>query len=136
MNKYNLFQENVKQGDKITVVSQGEFGGVCISQMTYLGSEAAANYCGCPQEMYGVMLLFKPKGRRRTYKMTLEYSAPLIVYKGYVNINVGDIVYKRCGNTEMSRYGMHDPRYFTETLERYPNGVLFSDISNQEEGQR
>lgn len=133
MKKYNLFQENVKEGNKITVVSQGEFGGVCVSQMTYLGSEPAAYYCGCPQEMYGVALLFKPKGRRRTYKMTLEYSALLIVYKGYVNINVGDIVYKRCGNAKISRYGMHDSLYFTDTLKAYPNFVLFSDIPNKEE---
>ena len=107
--------------------------GVCVSQMTYLGSEPAAHYCGGPQETYGVTLLFKPKRRRNAYKMKLEHSTPLIVYKGYVNINVGDIVYKRCGNAKMSRYGMHDSRYFTDTLKAYPNFVLFSDIPNKEE---
>lgn len=133
MKKYNLFQENVKCGDKITVVTQGELGGISVSQMTYVDSAPAAHYYGCPEEMYGVTLLCKPKGRRRTYKMTLEYSVPLIVYKGYVNINAGEIVFKKCGNVEMSRYGMHDSRYFTDTLKAYPNSVLFSDIPNREE---
>lgn len=132
MKKYNLFQENVKEGDKITVVTQGEFGGLFISQMTYIGSTPAEHYCGCPQEMYGVTLLFKPKRRRNTYKITLEHSTPLIVYKGYVSINADEIVFKKCGNAKMSRYGMHDSRYFTDTLKEYSENILFSDIPNQE----
>ncbi|MCM1061224.1 MAG: hypothetical protein NC452_13185 [Eubacterium sp.] len=38
MNKFNLFQENVKEGDKITVVVQGEFGGVSVIPMTYINT--------------------------------------------------------------------------------------------------
>lgn len=133
MNKFNLFQENVKEGDKITVVTQGAFGGVTVSQMTYISSTPAAHYYKCPQEMYGVTLLFKPKGRRNTYKMTLEYSVPLIVYKEYMSIDTDEIVYNKCGNAKMSRYGMHDSRFFTDTLKAYPNHVLFSDIPTTEE---
>lgn len=136
MNKTELFQKNVKEGDKITVVAQGEFGGLSVSQMTYIGSSPTPHYYNCPPEMNGVTLFFKPKGKRCAYKMTLEYSAPLIVYKGFVNIDADEIVFKKCGNAKMSRYGMHDPRYFTEVLEKYPNKVLFSDIPNLEEGQQ
>ena len=136
MTKFELFQENVKEGDKITVVSQGEFGGLSVSQMTYIGSTPAPPYYNCPPEMNGVKLMFKPKGKRRVYEMTLVFSAPLIVYKGFVNIDADEIVFKKCGNAKMSRYGMHDPRYFTETLEKYPNGILFSDIPNQEEDKQ
>lgn len=133
MKKFTLFQENVQEGEKITVVVQGEFGGVIVIQMTYIGSEAADHYYNCPSDMYGVQLFFKPKGKRKIYRTTISYSTPLIVYKGYVNIDAESIVYRQCGNSKISRYGMHDPRYFTDVLEKHPNSVLFSDIPGEEQ---
>lgn len=132
MKKFSLFQENVQEGEKITVVVQGEFGGVVAIQMTYIGSEAIAHYYNCPSDMYGGRLVFKPKGKRRAYETRIDYSVPLIVYKGYVNIDTESIVYRTCGNSKISRYGMHDPRYFTDVLKKYPNSVLFSDIPGEE----
>ncbi len=128
MKKYKMFQESVKEGDKITVVTQGSLGGVTVSQMVYIGSSPSDHYYNCPQDMCGVTLTFKPKGQRTYYKTTVDYITPLIVYSGYVDIDTDSIVFLTFGNAKISRYTMHDPRYFTEILEKYPKGVIFCDI--------
>ncbi len=133
MKKFELFQKNVKEGDKITVVMQGSLGGVTVSQMVYISSSASEHYYNCPQDMCGVTLVFKPKGRRTTCKKTIDYDVPLIVYKGYTDIDVDSIMYLTCGNTKISRFGMFDSRYFTDILKKYPNGILFRDIPTAKE---
>lgn len=128
MKKYEMFWDRVKEGDKITVVTQGSLGGVTVSQMVYISSSPSDHYYNCPQDMRGVTLTFKPKGRRAHCKMTVDYITPLIVYSGYVDIDADGIVFLTCGNAKISRFGMHDPRYFTEILEKYPKGIIFCDI--------
>lgn len=132
MKKYKMFQESVREGDKITVVTQGSLGGVTVSKMVYISSFPADHYYNCPQDMCGVTLIFKPKGRRNACKVTVDYDVPLIVYRGYVDIDADSIVFLTCGDAKISRFGMHDLRYFTEILEKYPKDVIFCDFPNTE----
>lgn len=126
MKKYELFQENVKQGDKITVVTSGSFGGMCVIPMTYESSSPSPHYYNCDEELNGVELIGTPKGKRTLYKLTIDYNAPVIVYKGFVKIDAESIIYEKRGDVKISRYTMFDPRFFTDCLEKYPSDILFS----------
>lgn len=128
MKKYKLFQENVKSGDKITVVTSGSMGGMCVIPMIYESSSPAPHYYNCPEELNGVKIICTPKGKRTLYKFTIYYNAPMIVYKGLVKIDAESIVYEKRGNVQISRYTMFDSRFFTDCLEKYPEDIIFCDI--------
>lgn len=128
MKKYELFRENVKRGDKITVVTSGSLGGMCVIPMTYESGSPSPHYCNCGMELYGVEIICTPKGKRSPHKLTIDYITPLIVYKGFVKIDTDSIIYEKKGNVKISRYTMFDPRIFTDCLEKYPDAILFFDI--------
>lgn len=126
MKKYELFQENIKRGDKITVVTSGSFGGICVIPMTYDSSSPLPHYYNCAKELNGVEIICTPKGKRTHYKLTIDYNAPVIVYKGFVKIDAESIIYEKRGNVQISRYTMFDSRLFTDCLEKYPDDIIFS----------
>lgn len=126
MKKYELFQENVKRGDKITVVTSGSFGGIYAIPMTNESSSPSPHYYNCDEELNGVEIICTPKGKRTPYKLTIDYNAPFIVYKGFVKIDAESILYEKKGNVQISRYTMFDPRIFTDCLEKYPDEIIFT----------
>lgn len=128
MKKYELFQKHIKRGDKITVVTSGYFGGMCVIPMVYDSSSPLPHYYNCGKELYGVEIICTPKGKRSLYKFSIDYNAPVIVYKGFVKIDADSIVYEKKGNVQTSRYTMFDSRFFTDCLEKYPNNIIFHDI--------
>lgn len=128
MKKYELFQNHIKRGDKITVVTSGYFGGMCVIPMVYDRSSPLPHYNNCGKELYGVEIICTPKGKRSLYKFSIDYNAPVIVYKGFVKIDADSIVYEKKGNVQTSRYTMNDTRIFTDCLTKHPENIIFHDI--------
>lgn len=141
MKKYSLVAEHLVEGQKVTLVFQGEFGGMVSIRTTYLGCRPAPHYQKCPDSMVGVSILHKPKGKRKSGYKTIGYNIPLIVYNGWRDIDTDSIVYNSLPSpyadvTVMeSRYAMHDDRYFSELLAAMPDGVIFADVGGWYGGQ-
>lgn len=132
MKKYKLFEENLHEGQKITIAMQGWVGGICVIQTTYSRCEPAPHYLNCPESKIGVKVIHKPKGKRSVYETTIDYITAVIVYDGWVDLDTDDVVYEDLGNgRKMSRYTMNDRRMFDDLLSKYPKGVIFSDIWNE-----
>lgn len=129
MVKYKMIQDHLREGQKITLAFGGEFGGIAAIQTTYLKSEPTEHYYHCPENLYGVKVYHKPKGKRRVYYSEISYITPLVVYDGWVDLDTDSIIYEDLGGgRRMSRYAMHDSRLFKELMERYPTGIIFHDI--------
>jgi hypothetical protein len=125
MKKYNLISEHLTEGQKITLVFQGEFGGVSAIQTTYIGCHPTPHYQNCPENMIGVTIAHRPRGNRKRYYKTISYNTPIVVYDGWVSIDTDNLVYKTTGDhLSESRYAMHDSQYFFDLLKIKPNAIL------------
>ncbi len=121
--------ECLAEGQKITLVYQGEFGGVTAIPTTYLGSRPAPHYQNCPASMVGVAIQHKPRGKRKAGYRTIAYNIPVVIYDGWKDIDVDSLVYKTLGvHMKESRYSMHDNRYFADLLAAWPDDVIFKHI--------
>lgn len=129
MKKYNLIKNALKEGQKITLVSQGEFGGMYSVLSTYYRCEQKEHYLNCPDNMIGVKIIHKPKSKQKFYETSLSYCTPLVIYDGWITINIDEILYKIIHSedgilTKESRYTMFDNNYFYDLIELYPNAIL------------
>jgi hypothetical protein len=135
MKKHDLVAGHLVEGQKITLVYRGEFGGVAAIPTTYLGCRPAPHYQNCPADMVGVAILHKPKGKRKAGYKIIAYNIPLVVYDGWQDIDVDSLVYKPLDDhLQESRYAMHDNRYFSDLLAARPDGVIFADIGERSDG--
>lgn len=133
MRKYNLFRENLKEGQRITIAMQGWVGGIWIIKTTYSGCEPAPHYVNCPEDKIGVKIVHKLKGKKNMCETTIDYISPIVVYDGWVDIDTESIIYENLGNgRKISRYAMTDRRMFDDLLAKYPDPVIFSDIRVEE----
>jgi hypothetical protein len=129
MKKYNLIAEHLKEGQEITLVYQGEFGGVTAIPTTYLGSKPAPHYVNCPDDMIGVAILHKPRAKRKAGYRTIAFNVPLIIYDGWKDIDTDALVFKQLDDhLKESKHTMFDECFFTELLATMPVGIIFSDI--------
>jgi len=129
MKKYNLVREHLSERQKITLVYQGEFGGLSIIQTTYLGCKPAPHYLNCCDSMVGVSICHKPRGKRKSGYKTISYNVPLIIYDGWQHIDANKIVFDRIDeNTLKSKHTMHNNRYFSDLLRAMPDCVIFADM--------
>jgi len=130
MKKYNLVREHLSEGQKITLVYQGEFGGLSIIQTTYLGCKPAPHYLNCSDSIVGVSICHKPRNKRKPGYKTISYNTPLVIYDGWQHIDADEILFDRIDeDTRKSKYTMHDHRYFSDLLRAKPDCVIFADIT-------
>lgn len=127
MKKYNLVNEALKEGQKITIVSTNSFGGLYVLQTEYKSCKPALHYQNCPENMIGVTIIHKPKRKRNLYQSTIDYNADLLIYNGWVDINT-DVLYniENKGGTEIkrSKYLSFDSRNFKEITSHYGLGIV------------
>ena len=139
MGKYEqVINTGLKQGDKITLVSESEFGGMWAVQTVFDHAEISKHYQNCPESMYGVKICHRPKGKRKLYASNISYNVPFAIYKGWVDIDTENIVYnikpltekeKAAGITQIreSKYTAFDPCNFADLKKAYPDYLVFSD---------
>ena len=127
MKKYNLVNEALKEGQKITIVSTNSFGGLYVIQTVYNSCKPALHYQNCPDDKIGVTIVHKPKRKRSFFKTTIDYNADMIIYDGWVDINT-DVLYnieRKDGVTiKHSKYTYFDVRNFEEIIKHYGKGVV------------
>ena len=137
MGKYEqVANSGLKQGDKITLVAESEFGGMWAVQSVFDHAEISRHYQNCPESMYGVRIYHKPKGKRKLYASNISHNVPFAIYRGWVDIDTESIIYnikplteedKAVGIIQIreSKYGSFDPRYFTDLKKIYPDYLIF-----------
>ncbi len=130
MKKYELFQ-NLKEGQKITIVSSNDFGFIYVIQTVYQSSRPHEHYVNCSESMVGVEILHTPKKKRSLYTTVIDYNVPLLVYDGWLDIKT-DCLYKteeKNGTTiTTSKYLSFDKRNFEEIKKHYSSGIIIEDI--------
>ncbi len=133
MRKYELF-ENIKEGQKITIVSQNDFGFISIIQTVFLKAEPHSHYQNCPENMIGAKILHRPKRKRNNYYTVIAYNADVIVYDGWQNINT-DCLYDtevRPNGMEVkkSKYTSFDKRNFDEIKRAFPDNIIVDSLDD------
>lgn len=132
MKKYNLVNNNLTEGQKITIVCTGGFGGMFVIQTTYSSCKPVSHYYNCPDSMCGVSIRHTPKGKRKLRQLAIGYDTSLVIYNGWHNIDADSIIYNTSdlgdGITQESKYTMHDNKYFADLLKIKPNGIICTDI--------
>lgn len=127
MKKYNLVNEALKEGQKITIVSTNSWGGLYVLQTVYHSCKPALHYQNCPDDKIGVAILQKPKNKRKLYQVTIDYNSDLIIYDGWVDVNT-DILYniehKDGCEIKHSKYTCFDVRNFEEIAKHYGKGIV------------
>ena len=127
MRKYNLVNEALKEGQKITIVSTTEFGGLYVLQTVYHSCKPAFHYQNCPDDKIGVTIIHKPKRKKTYYQTKIDYNADFIIYNGWVNINT-DILYdierKNGYEIKHSKYTCFDVRNFEDIFHHYGEGIV------------
>ena len=137
MGKYEqVINSGLRQGDKITLVSESEFGGMWAVQTVFDHAEQTKHYQNCPADMYGVKIYHKPKGKRKLYISNISYNVPFAIYRGWIDIDTESIVYnikpateeqKAVGITQIreSKYAAFDPLCFSDLKKIYPDYLIF-----------
>jgi hypothetical protein len=136
MKKYNaVINSTLKQGQKITLVSQGEVGGFYSINTVYDHAEPSRHYQNCPNDMIGIKIFHTPKGKRNMRVSNISYNAPIIIYDGWIDIDRDKFMFnslpldnehKQAGILDMrqSKYTMFDDRYFSDIQSAFPNYIL------------
>ncbi len=135
MRKYNLLKNSMVAGQKITLVAQGNFGGMYVFQTIFDHAEPAPHYQDCPEDKYGVKIYHTPKRKRSLYASVLDYNTPFIIYAGWKDIDLDALIYeilpltdeqKAAGSFELrkSKYLSFDHQYFRDCVATYPNPLV------------
>ena len=129
MRKYNLINAHLTEGQRITLVYQGSFGGMSMAHTTYLSCAPAPHYQNCGDAKMGVSIRHKPWKKRSEKATTISFNTPLVVYDGWQEIDIDGLMYNQIDETlRESKYDMFDRRYFYDLLASYPDSVIFADI--------
>ena len=127
MKKYNLVNEALTQGQKITIVSTNSWGGLYVLQTVYHSCKPALHYQNCPEDMIGVTIIHKPKRKRTFYQSTIDYNSEVIIYDGWVDVNTDilyDIEHKDGAVIRRSKYTCFDVRNFEDIVKHYGAGLV------------
>jgi hypothetical protein len=115
---YKIYGEmrKLKEGQKVTIVTNGEFGGIVVMQTTIDNMYPQAHYLNCPNDLYGVRLLHQPKGKRRLRENIISYNHHVLVYDGWIEVDEENIMFNKVENNgyvvKSSKYLAYDVRYF------------------------
>jgi hypothetical protein len=130
MKKYELLKD-LKQGQKITIVSSNDMGFVYVIQTVYHERKPHHHYVDCPESMIGVTIVHKPKRKRSLYKTVIDYNAQMLIYDGWIDVDT-DCIYEieeKDGMTvKKSKYTAFDNRNFEEIKNHYSEGIIIEDI--------
>ena len=136
MKKFELVKENLTKGQKITMVTCSEFGGMNAIQTVYSHCEIAPHYVNAPIEQDGVHIFHKPIDKRCMYSNTISFVTPLVIYDGYVDIDVESILFDFEETPIMqirnSKYTMHDTQMWRDLEEKYPD-YIFADYEKPQD---
>lgn len=131
MKKFELVNSKLTKGQKITIVSGGEFGGLYAVQTIYESCKPNRHYQDCPESMMGVTILHTPKRKRKMYQTGISYNTPLVIYDGWIDIDTDNIMFDtleenaKC-TVRQSKYTMFDNRYFEDLVNQYGKGIVMS----------
>ena len=129
MRKYNLVNKHLQQGQKITLIYQGSFGGMSMEHTTYISCAPVPHYVNCGDAKMGVRIRHKPRSKHNEKSTTISFNMPIVVYDDWQNIDIDSLMYNQIDDTlRESKYDMLDRRYFYDLLASYPDGVIFADI--------
>lgn len=107
MKKYNLFINNICEGQKITIAIQRYYGGIQILQGIYYKVESYLN------PPIGIVIDIKHEKEHKITRYSIIHSTPLIVYNDYVDIE----------NTDKNYHTI------TDIIANNPSGIIFQDIA-------
>ena len=124
--------ENIKEGQKITIVTSGNFGGISIVKTTFMNVTPEEYYVDCPADMVGIEIMHRPHRHRNTYILNMSYYSDFIVYDGWQDITT-DCLYtteRRENGTEIrrSKYRSFDKQNFEEIKKTFPDSILFDSL--------
>ena len=129
--KFELVNSALTKGQKITLVSGGEFGGLYAVQTVFDSCKPNRHYQDCPESMIGVTILHTPKHKRKMYQTGISYNTPLVIYDGWVDIDTDSLMYETLEEHDdytlrKSKYLSFDNRYFTDLISQYGKGIVMS----------
>ena len=117
----NLFEKlnNAEIFDKkVTMITYGEFGFLALSQTVIHSVTSKSHYCNAPDEKMGAKLIHTIKGKRKSQEKNIDYCNNVLIYDGYVNVDLDIIIYEDMGNgMRKSRYTCFDSRYLADIKE-------------------
>lgn len=133
MKKYELFND-IKKGQKITMVLQNAFGFISTIQTVFLGAAPNNHYQNCPENMIGAKILHRPKRKRNDYYTVIDYNADFMIYTGWQDITT-DCIYNieiRPDGTEIrkSKYTSFDKRNFEEIKRAFPDNIIVDSLND------
>lgn len=134
MKMYNEMSSTLKEGQKITLITFGEFGFLGMSQTVFNSVKPKQHYQNCPENMIGVELIHKPKSKRTSYRKIIDYNNSVLIYDGWCQIDLDKIQYNYGENTKpklfefmrSSKYPCFDERYFQDVLKTVKNKPILS----------
>lgn len=116
INIYEQFKTEVPTGKKVTIIGFGEFGFLAKTQTTIQEINKKPHYQNCPESMMGVELIHKPKGKRQMFRKRIESSSNVLVYDGWIDIDIEDIMYKKEGIMQYTKYPCFDKRFLEDII--------------------
>jgi len=124
----NLFEQITTTNildKKVTLITYGEFGFLALSQTIIQNVTPKEHYCNAPEDKMGVELIHKPKGKKKQWSKSIDYCNNVLIYDGYVDIDLDKIIYEELGNgMRKSRYTCFDKRYLEDIKKALKNESL------------
>ena len=127
--------KNLKDGDKITLIAFNDFGFLGMTKTTFQSVTPKPHYQNCPANMYGVELIHKPKGKRTSYRKTIDYNNSVLIYEGWKDIDIDKIQYNYQDNIDPAyayiretKYCSFDKRYLKDITQVEKNPLITINI--------
>ena len=122
----------IAEGEEITIVSQGSFGGMWVRHSRFLGADPKPHYANCPVGMIGTVMTHKPKGKRSVYKTVFDFNTPVVIYRGWVDIDVEKLVYNTYRQDGViireSKYTAFDDTPFSDLIHAHPDYLIKDNV--------
>lgn len=138
MNKYQKLKAiNWEPEQPITIVFRNDAGSIEIQQKKFYAIEEFIPYEGAPEESHGALVSLQHQFVCRARNITpriikLEFLTEFIIYDGWVDIDIDDIIYEirpnaKNENIRYLKYQSFNSQPFYEIAEKYPDFII-SDI--------
>lgn len=136
MNKFEKIKAlDLESYQKITIIKRDEAGNIEVLQKKFLSVEPFIPYEGAADKFTGAILTLGHTRNRKEYplrKETIQYFQEYIIYDGWVDINLDNILYEphvteKGNHVRFLKYPSYQPYAFLDILEAYPD-CLGSDI--------
>jgi len=130
----NLFEQITSANildKKVTLISYGEFGFLEQTQTIIQTINKKEHYQNAPEDKMGVELIHKPKGKRKMWSRGIDYCNRVLVYDGWVDIDLDKVVYEEMDNgMRKSRYTCFDKQYLVDVKEVLKAEKLIMEYNN------